>query len=155
MKSLRFLFAFAALLLVSCVAPIPVPTPAPVPTPSPDAPVLVSSDIFTGALVKCAQASAAPVDEVRTCLDAANTDACLVGLADPYGYKPVGAPIPAYGMPKVTDDAVIISITCTVRDLEMKIAPDIAKGTATEAQRLELEAASRWINGHGIGFYAE
>jgi hypothetical protein len=120
-----------ALALAACSGPSPTPDP---PGPQPiDAPVV---DTFDGATVDCAldivgAEAAATTPRVRTCLDASNTGECLAAL-----------------YPAAARD----TIACIVRDLDMLLHVEVAKGTANEQMRAEAARASAWIWAKRIGF---
>lgn len=135
-----FVFGMAVWVLLavgvwSCSNPAPIPTP----TPNPVVDAGPAPDPFMNRILDCRLApDQRPEGAVRTCLDSANTTECLNGLAG-------GS----------TEASVLAVIGCPVRDLEMRLAVKAVKRTATDDELAQLEAASRWINEHGLGFYAE
>jgi hypothetical protein len=126
----RLAFVLAALLWLTLGAACPQPLPPvpPGPTPATDA---APSDLFEGAVVDCSSAAPAPLDQLRTCLDVANTAACLADL---------------------TATNTPATIACEVRAESQRLHLRVARGTATETETVRAGAADGWIRAKRIGF---
>jgi hypothetical protein len=118
------LAVLCALMLSACATPQPIPDP-PGPAPAP-------TDMFDHAVANCDQAAAdAPVDDVRTCLDVANTAPCLEAM-----------------YPARTPDTIL----CTLRALNMSLHVNIERTGGNDQMKAEAAAADRFIREHQIGY---